>query len=235
MHLPLTRRTRRLLAGLVGVLAVRTALASWHRQWLATPDETLRPLPGDDIVPDASVVRTHGVTVDAPARAVWPWLVEMGADKAGWYRHGRLDDDRAAGTREFVSDLQDLSVGDVVPALPGADAGFVVSVLDPGRSLVLASRTDLRRRRAAAPNESPRWVWETTWAFDLREATPDRTRLVVRVRVAYAPRLLAPLAHLVAPPVLFLRQRRQLLGIKSRAEALTRRDDGEDDERERQV
>jgi hypothetical protein len=233
MHLPFSRRTRRLLGGLVGLFAVRAALSSWYRRWLATPDEVLRPLPGDDIVPDASLVRTHGVTIDAPARAVWPWLVQMGADRAGWYRRDRLDDAEGVSARELVSDLQDLSVGDVVPPLPGTDDGLVVSVLDPGRSLVLASRTDVRRRRRVGPDESPRWVWQTSRAFDLREVTPDRTRLVVRVRAAYAPRPLAPLVHLVASPVHFLEQRRQLLGLKSRSEAVARRTD--DDERERQV
>jgi hypothetical protein len=220
MDLPFDRRTRRLVLGLIGLFAVRSWLRSWHQRWLATPAETLHPLPGDDVVPDANLVRTHAVSIGASPADVWPWLVQMGATRGGWYSYGRRGEGGVGRSDTILPDLNGLSVGDVVPGLRGGTGGFVVSVLDPERSLVLASSTDLLRRREARPDETPRWFWRTSWAFRLREPAPGQTRLVVRVRVAYGPAILAPVAYLVALPVHFLMQRRQLLGIKSRAEKL---------------
>lgn len=231
MDLPFDRRAKRLVLGVLGVVTVQSWLRAWHRRWLATADETHDPLPGDDVVPDANLVRTHAVTVDAPREAVWPWLVRMCADRT------ELSEDElhydGEGTETLLGDFRRPTVGDAVPALPGGDDGFVVSVLDPNRSLVLASLTDVFGRRESEPGESSRWFWRTSWAFRLSEPTPGRTRLVVRVRVSYGPKLLAPFAHLVAFPLHFLTQRRKLLEIRSNAEALA--SEWDDDERQRHL
>jgi hypothetical protein len=219
MDLPFDRRAKRFIVGVLGVAAVQSWLRSRHRRWSATAAETLHSLPGDDVVPNAKHVRTHAVTVDAPPEAVWPWLVRMAARRAGWAEDDELYVD-AGGTDGLRSEFHRPTVGDVVPALRGGDGGVVLSFIDPGRSLVLASFTDVLARRSTRSDGSPRWFWRTSWAFELSELRPDRTRLVVRVRVGYGPALLAPLAYLLALPVHYLTQGRELLGIKSRAEAL---------------
>src|SRR5436189_6061873 len=65
-------------------------------QWLgrtygATVREQRRRLPDDELVVEPRIVTTHAITIDARPAAVWPWLVQMGWHRGGWYtRHGDL-------------------------------------------------------------------------------------------------------------------------------------------------
>jgi hypothetical protein len=69
------------------VFAVRPRLVCWG----ATAEEVRRPFPGADLVPGGSRSATMAVTIDAPPSRVWPWLVQMGVDRGGWYSWDRLD------------------------------------------------------------------------------------------------------------------------------------------------
>ena len=106
----------------------------WWETWGVDPDEGARALAGDALVPDATVVDTRGLTIDAPPEAVWPWLVQMGFGRAGWYSYDRLDM-RGASAERIVPEWQQLEVGDLLPTHP--DGGFEVRVLEPGRALVV--------------------------------------------------------------------------------------------------
>ena len=66
-------------------------VAQWRRTWGIDPREATKPLAGDDLVPVTSAVETRGITIDAPPEAVWPWLVQMGYGRAGWYSYDQLD------------------------------------------------------------------------------------------------------------------------------------------------
>jgi len=172
--------------------------------------ERLGPLPGDDLLADARSL-THAITIRRPAREVWPWLVQMGAGRAGWYSYDFVDNGRRHSARSLLPGLQQVSVGDVFPALPGVSEGFVVLRSEPERYLVLGWRS---------PTGQP----IMTWSFVLEEPEPGSTRLIVRARggadyrppfglPAWTVKTLVPLGHAVM-------QRKQLLGIARRAEAL---------------
>jgi hypothetical protein len=229
-------------AGLAGSVAALCAylfvIQPEVRKWSANAEEAQRPLPGDDLIPDARLQVTYAVTIEAPASKVWPWLVQMGYGRAGYYSYDRVDvalrkvlpvRARANGgvpsadrTNRIVPELQHLEVGDVLPALPNAEGGFAVAALEPERSLVLGSYTyaDLRAMREAdfgAPK--PKFYWRTSWAFFLEELGRQTTRMLVRNRADYEPRLLmGPFARLIAAPLHFVMQRKQLISIKERAE-----------------
>lgn len=83
----------------------------------ARRDERLRPLPGDDLLADARSL-THAITIRRPPRDVWPWLVQMGAGRAGWYSYDFMDNGHRHSARRLLSGLQQAKVGDVFPALP---------------------------------------------------------------------------------------------------------------------
>ena len=90
------RRTSRAwaIAGLGGAVTGAILFARRVNRWGATAEELSRPLPGDDQVPDPLAASTRAVSVRAPASAVWPWLVQMGWRRAGWYSYDRIDNDR---------------------------------------------------------------------------------------------------------------------------------------------
>ena len=112
---------------------VRDALAGGA---VATAAERRAPMPGDELVP-GGVVATHAITIGAPPAAVWPWLVQMGCDRAGWYAVDRLDNGGRRSADAIVPELQGLAAGDRVPGWPGHRLLLTAHVVDPGRALVL--------------------------------------------------------------------------------------------------
>lgn len=177
----------------------------------ARGDERSRPMPGDDLLTDCIGSLTHAITIRRPRGEVWPWLVQMGAGRAGWYSYDFIDNGRRHSAERIVSELQHIDPGAILPALPGMTEGFTVLQVDPQRSLVLGW---------LPLSGGPPLM---TWAFVLAEAAPGCTRLIVRARAraGYRPPFglpgwtvgtLVPLGHL-------LMQRKQLLGIARRAES----------------
>jgi hypothetical protein len=188
------------------------------RTWGASRYEVGGALPGDDLVADRYRT-THAVTIASPPADVWPWLVQMGYRRGGWYSYDRLERAMGAGdfaeggsARRIVLELQELAVGDKVGLSEAG--GLTVAGLEAPRSLVLHYRMDLIT--AAAATEGSRAVLDWTWAFVL-EPTEIGCRLLVRVRANPRPswfELLLPALE----PVHFLMERKMLQTIKQRAE-----------------
>jgi hypothetical protein len=208
------------MVGAVAAVAVYGgAVRPWLRGWGATAAERDVGLPGDKIVRDRYRT-THAITIDRSGDEVWPWLVQMGYGRGGWYTYDRLE--RLIGAGDFaeggsatriIPQLQSLSLGDTVAF--SVSGGATVADLDPPRSMVLHFPMDLLS--AAAASERSRAVLDWTWAFVL-EPVGDACRLIVRVRADPRPSLLR-LALPLLEPVHFIMEREMLSGIKRRAEA----------------
>lgn len=114
-----------------------------------TNEEVARPLPGDELVPHATVVMDRAFTLPAPPEEVWPWLVQLGKRRAGWYLTRSVERWLPPGRRalrHLDPRWQGLAVGDVIPDWGGRDETFTVTLIDPPRTLVHTSRrghTDL--------------------------------------------------------------------------------------------
>ena len=93
-------------------------VARWRRTWGIDPSEAAKPLPGDDLVPVSTAIETRGITIDAPPDAVWPWLVQMGFGRGGWYSYDQLD---MGGTSAVTLNPEwaTLATGDIMPTGPG--------------------------------------------------------------------------------------------------------------------
>ena len=146
------------------------------RRWGATPEEVSRPLPGDDLVADPLYSTTHAVTVRAAAEAVWPWLVQIGQNRGGFYTYDALEN--LAGLKVRSADRvhpewQDLRAGeDYLTLDPDETMKMTVAVLEPPRAFVV---------RSGAPGEPPqeagslfRGEMAWTWGFYLEPAGPTR-------------------------------------------------------------
>jgi hypothetical protein len=100
-------------------------------------DEDRRPLQGDDLLPSAKVRWTHGITIGARPAEVWPWLIQMGCRRGGWYSYDSLDNGGVASANRVAPELQRVEVGDIFPWTPVTNDGFVVKAVAPESVLVL--------------------------------------------------------------------------------------------------
>ena len=69
------------------VLGMTSLLLVGEASIRANPGERTRKLPGDDLIANPIGSVTHAITIRSSSRDVWPWLVQMGAGRAGWYSY----------------------------------------------------------------------------------------------------------------------------------------------------
>ena len=184
------------------VLAVRP----WHLRWGATDEEVSESLPGDELVPRPNVMATHAITINAPVEEVWPWLLQIGQDKGGFYSYSWLENLVGCHLRNadrIMPEFQRLQVGDTVRLHPQAPP-LPVLICKPPRTLVLGNNMD----RPGA------------WGFHLKELDGSRTRLVIRGGGEWALGVLGwLLARAVFEPAHFIMERKMMLRISQLAEA----------------
>lgn len=194
-------------------------------QWLgrtagSTRAERASVLPGDELVAAPLMVTNHAVTVDAPAGDLWPWLVQMGWHRGGWYTSRWVDrllfPANSPSADRIVPEWQRLAVGDWVPdGAPETECGFVVDRLMPAEHLVLHSTQhlppDFRDRFGA-------WI-DWSWAFVLRDLGDGHTRFLFRTRARVGPPWLAVAYWALLVPADFVMSRQMLRGLRRRAEA----------------
>ena len=109
----------------------------------ATADEISAARAGDDLVVPADVVMDRAYTFDAPPERVWPWLVQLGKRRAGWYLPRAVErfvPPSRRAVRSIDQRWQTLRVGDVIPDYGGRDETFQVAELDPSHALVYTSQ-----------------------------------------------------------------------------------------------
>lgn len=219
------RRGIRLLR-LVATSAAPVLYALWirprMRTWGATPAETARPYPGDELVPDPDAGATMAVTLPAPPEKVWPWLVQMGGHRGGWYSWDWLDNNGQPSADHILPEWQSLQLGQHLYRVPESSANWwTVVALEPNHTLVLQASYGLTGQ-SYDPRTGPVPAAHTEgiWGFHLAPVPGGRTRLVTRTRSRSGPRLLTgPLGILVGEPVHFVMQTRQLHNLRARVQA----------------
>jgi hypothetical protein len=193
-----------------------TLLRSLSRE-LGTPDaageDQQLAVPGDDLLPTARAQATHHIDIDAPPTKVWPWLVQMGYGRGGWYSWDLLDNHGKRSADRIVAELQALSVGDRVRMNETGSAAVAVLVLDPPRALVLGDPSLLPGAPVSAPG-APR----ATWAFSLEHVGDACTHLIVRVRADYEPSVVAEWVRRFVTVLHDVMERKQLRTLKQRVE-----------------
>ena len=200
----------------LGALAVSPLIRRRYNRWGVDDAELLAGLPGDDLVPDPDLGYTRGITIDAPAGDVWPWVAQFGQGRGGFYSYDGLENlfrcDIHSADRVLPA-LQDIAAGDVVRLAPGGAPSFRVHLVRRPAALVLVSAGPAQM--GSPPDDVGASL--ATWQWVLRPLDGGRrTRLIVRQRLS-RPRSQRLLWRLVEP-VGFVMERRMLRGIKERAE-----------------
>ena len=161
----------------------------------------------DEVLPDAHYRTTRAITIEAPPERVWPWLVQVGCLKAGFYSNDLLDNFAHPSARELIPELQHLHVGQWVSMslTPSETTAFKVDGFEVNRWLLWCKP-------------------DSTWVWVLTELPDGRTRLVTRIHAArgWTKPMLAVAAVLLMEFGDFAMMRRMLLGIRERAETPAR-------------
>jgi hypothetical protein len=155
-------------AVLAGAFAFFVFYRPWHTRWGATDDELTRAMPGDDLIERPTFNATRAVTIDALPKEVWPWLVQIGFGRAGWYSYDWLDNLGRPSAYRIIPELQHIEVGTLIPMGPGKDSGLRVKGFEPNRWMLWSDRKAT-----------------STWAWGLYPAEGGGTRLITRVRTHY--------------------------------------------------
>ena len=200
------------VAGAGALAAYVLAVRPWHLRWGATDEELTEKFPGDELVPHPNTEATHAVTINAPVEEVWPWLVQIGQDKGGFYSYSWLENLVGCQLRNadhVMPEFQQLAVGDTVRLHPQAPP-LPVLICEPRKTLVLGNNMD----------------YPGTWGFYLKALDEGKTRLVIRGRGEWGQGLLNWLgAYALFEPAHFIMERKMMLGIKDRAEAALAREE----------
>jgi len=186
---------------IVLALAYRARIRPWQLRWGATDGEIKRSMPGDDIVANPSFNATRAVTIYAPAEHVYPWIVQMGVTRAGWYSYDLLDNLARRSAEHILPEYQNIHVGDLVPLSPDGKQGMRVKEFRQNQSMVWWDQKG-----------------DSSWAWGIYPEGEVASCLVTRVRVKY--RLFSPAVffNLLIEFFDIVMMRKCMLGIKRRAE-----------------
>jgi hypothetical protein len=195
---------KKISVGLAALAAVTLGvylrfIRPWQLRWGATDEEVSRVMPGDDVVQHATFNATRGVTIQARPEEIWPWLVQIGINRAGWYSYDWIDNLGRPSAQRIIPELQQVAVGDFIPIY--GTFGFWVK--------------DFARNR---------WMlwWDnkgdTSWYWGLSPLDEKATRLITRLRLRYLWLSPAILFDVLADVGDIIMMRKCLLSIKQRAE-----------------
>jgi hypothetical protein len=182
----------------VVVMLYIAVVGPWQRRWGATDSEARGPMPGDDLLRPGAHSTTRAITIDAAPRDVFPWLVQIGYGRGGWYSYDWIDNDGRRSIDRVDPALQDLSAGDRIQMFPGS--GPVVREIVPEHHILSGGDAD-------------------TWCLLVEPTAEGRSRLVSRWRQDRPRDLGTFIWTLVCDPGAFVMERKMLRTIRDRAEA----------------
>jgi hypothetical protein len=200
------------------IMVLSPLLRMWYNRWGATDEEVAGRMPGDEWVAQPQLDSTRAISIRARPSEVWPWLVQIGAERGGFYSYDGLEN--LAGCRIRSADrileaFQSLEVGQLVRLGPPGYPCYVVVEVVRARTLVLRG-ADPATGQLPEPDPQPTKYANSTWQWVLAEGKDGVTRLIARQRLAYSRDM--ALVWRLTEPVSYVMERRMLRGIRLRAE-----------------
>jgi hypothetical protein len=170
----------------------------WQLTWGATEGEVNRGMVGDDIVENPTFNATRAVTINARPEDIWPWIIQIGYKKAGFYSYDILDNDGIESAEWIIPEYQNLKVGDLIPM--SKDINARVAALEPDKYMLMVFN----------------WGNTASWNWGLYKIDTGRTRLVTRLRARHE----SIITRVLLDTFEIVMMRKCMLGIKRRAESI---------------
>lgn len=175
----------------------------WQLNWGAKPIEIKRSMPGDEIVSKPTFNATRAISINTKAENIYPWIVQMGIKRAGWYSYDLLDNLGKPSAKVILPEFQNIKIGDIIPMSPDGKQGMYVK--------------DFKE------HEWMLW-WDqkgdSTWAWGIYPEGDSSCRLITRVRVKYKFFSFDILFNLLIEFFDIWMMRKCMIGIKKRSENL---------------
>lgn len=194
--------------------------------WGATDEERSRTWPGDEFTPHTVGICTRAITIHAAPEHIWPWVTQIGQDRAGFYSYTWLENLFRAdmnNTFRLVPEWQDRKVGDDLWMAAqhhyGGRARMTIARIEPFRAMVNVAYSD--RDSALYVQRAPHGCWNFLLdPIETPDASPPATRLIMRSIRPESMSLSAHAATLFWDPAHFIMERKMMLNIKRLAEEL---------------
>ncbi|MFC1998523.1 hypothetical protein ACFLVR_02635 [Chloroflexota bacterium] len=205
------------------VLIILPCLRSKYRKWGSTEEELSRELPGDELIKEMKGWYNHAITIKAAPADVWPWIVQLGQNKGGFYSYELLEN--VAGSKihnvdRIVAEFQDTAVGDAVMMTPKA-APYILTAIEPGRAFVLRLRVNLATNDTVDVEEPlPEKYQDGSWLFLIEETSEGATRMITRSRNDWNQSKTNTFFYGLFGIISIVMDRKLLKGIRKRAEAV---------------
>ena len=209
-----------LLVLVVAGLVYHLGLRNWCLRWGTTPAEAQATLPGDDLFPVYAGQATHAITIHATPEQVWPWIMQIGQDRGGFYSYTIFENMFGCDmpkVEHLVPEWKPRLVGETVwfatPRRFGGQGKMIPAIIEPNRAFVMVSPNDWQRLQAGGR------ATEGMWAFTLEPMGDGQTRLIARVRGGTPPTLASQLAgRLFWEPAHFVMEQKMLRTIRDLAQ-----------------
>jgi hypothetical protein len=205
------RRVLLALGAATAIVAYVRVAQPWFRRWGATDAEVAEHWAADDLLAPGTRCHTRAITIDAPPAAVWPWLAQIGQDRAGFYSYAILENLVGAGMRNADAlhpEWAHREAGETVwladPARWGDRGRQQLALLEPEATFVMVSPPEYARIQAGEPASG-------YWGFRLQARPDGTTRLLTRASGGAVGNPAFDLIH-------FVMEQAMMRGIKARAE-----------------
>jgi hypothetical protein len=182
-------------AGVIGTYLV--VVGPRQRRWGATQQEVARAMPGDALLRRDAPSTTRAIMIDASPEVVFPWLLQIGYGRGGWYSYDWIDNDGKPSVERIDPALQRLAVGDRIEMLPGI--GPIVREIEPNDHIVSGSETE-------------------SWCLLVEPTHDGRTRLISRWRQDWPRSAGTYVWTALADPGAFVMEQKMLRRIRDLAE-----------------
>jgi len=205
---------------LVPALVYHFGLRNWCLSWGTTAAEAHATLPGDELFPEYTSEATHAITIHTTPQKIWPWLMQIGQDRSGFYSYTFLENTFGCDmpkVEHLVPEWKPRTRGEIVwfcdPKSYNGEGKMIPAVVETDRAFTMITPGDWKSVQAGGHAR------EGFWSFTLQPIDAGQTRLIARVRGGTPPTLASRvMGRLFWEPAHWVMEQKMLRTVRNLAE-----------------